>query len=179
MQGMPMIRINLTTDHQVTAAMAGLFRAVNYIPQWEEKSPSFPRKRQYGQPTFPELVTRQTEAFGAEIAVALYLNQPIPEWHNRNYKIKADVGSNIEVKWASKEVSPLYIQSWDRDDDVAVLVVGSAPTYYIVGWMPIAVAKQAKYKNSQNVEQNNFIVTQINLQDMETLVRSKYGTALV
>jgi len=41
------------------------------------------------------------------------------------------------------------------------------------------VAKQAKYKNSQNVEQNNFIVTQINLQDMETLVRSKYGTALV
>lgn len=178
MQAMPMIRINLTTDHQVTAALGGLFRAVNYIPQWEEKSYSFPAKRQYGQLTFPELVTRQTQAFGAEVAVAIYLNKPLPEWHNRNYKIKADVGSNIEVKWASKEVSPLYIQSWDRDDDVAVLVVGSAPTYYIVGWMPIAVAKQAKYKNSQNTEQNNFIVTQINLQDMETLVRSKYGTAL-
>lgn len=174
-----MIRINLTTEHQVTAAMAGLFRAVNYIPQWKEESHSFPRKRQYGEQTFPQLVTRQSEAFGAEIAVALYLNQPIPEWFNRNYKIKADVASNIEVKWASKEVSPLYIQSWDRDEDVAVLVVGSSPTFYIVGWMPIAVAKQAKYKNSQNVEQNNYIVTQINLQDMETLVRSKYGTALI
>ena len=174
-----MIRINLTVEQQVTSAMAGLFRAVNYIPQWQEKSYSFPAKRQYGQQTFPEFVTRQTEAFGAEMAVAIYLNKPLPEWFNRNYKLKADVGSDIEVKWTPKEVSPLYIQSWDRDDDVAILVTGTSPTYYLVGWMPVAVAKQAKYKNSQKAEQNNYIVTQINLQDMETLVRSKYGTALV
>jgi hypothetical protein len=168
-----MIRINLPLEHQLLAAKGGLFRAENYIPQWTKQAHSFPKKKQYGELTFPELVLRQTEAFAAECAVAQYLKQPLPEWDNRNYKIKADVGRDIEVKWAKYENSPLIIQTWDRDDDVAILVVGKSPCYYLVGWLPVAVAKQPKYRHDQ---QGNYWVTQINLQPMENLERSNYGT---
>jgi hypothetical protein len=169
-----MIRIDVPLDIQLLAAKAGLFRAENYIPQWTEQSHSFPKKRQYGKLTFHELVMRQSEAFAAECVAAKYLDHPLPEWNNRNYKIVADVGRNIEVKWARWDHSPLIIQQWDRDDDVAVLVCGQSPTYYLMGWIPVAVAKQPKYKHDR---QDNYWVSQINLQPMETLVKSNYGTA--
>jgi len=43
---------------------------------------------------------------------------------------------------------------------------------HIVGWMPVAVAKKPRYKNTS---QNNWTVPQVNLQPIETLIRSNYA----
>jgi hypothetical protein len=93
--------------------------------------------------------------------------------HGLRDKSKADVGEHIEVKWSANPASNLWIQESDRHDrDIAVLVTGNAPKMHIVGWMPVAVAKKPRYRNAS---QNNWSVPQINLQPIETLMRSNYA----
>ena len=112
------------------------------------------------------------ESMLAEMVVAKRLGydyEPGITWD----KSKADVGQHIEVKWSANPNSNLWIQESDREDrDIAVLVVGNAPKMHIVGWMPVAIAKKPRYKNTS---QNNWTVPQINLQPIETLVRSNYA----
>jgi hypothetical protein len=112
------------------------------------------------------------ESMLAEMVVAKRLGydyQPGITWD----KSKADVGEHIEVKWSANPNSNLWIQESDREDrDIAVLVTGNAPKMHIVGWMPVAVAKKPRYKNTS---QNNWTVPQANLQPIETLARSNYA----
>ena len=119
-----------------------------------------------------EYVAQMGESMLAELVVAKRLGydyQPGITWD----KSKADVGQHIEVKWSANPNSNLWIQASDREDrDIAVLVTGNAPKMHIVGWMPVAVAKRPRYKNTS---QNNWTVPQVNLQPIETLIRSNYA----
>jgi len=117
-------------------------------------------------------VAQMGESMAAEYVVAKRLGYdytPGITWD----KSKADVGDHIEVKWSANPASNLWIQDSDRHDrDIAVLVTGNSPKMHIVGWMPVAVAKKPRYRNSS---QNNWSVPQINLQPIETLQRSNYA----
>jgi hypothetical protein len=128
--------------------------------------------RRQKTPSWFEFVAQMAEAMSAEWVVANRLGyeyKPGKTWD----KSKADVGEHIEVKWSANPASNLWIQESDRDDrDVAVLVVGNTPKMHIVGWMPVAVAKKPRYRNAS---QNNWSVPQINLQPIETLMRSNYA----
>ena len=119
-----------------------------------------------------EYVAQMAESMLAEMVVAKRLGydyQPGITWD----KSKADVGEHIEVKWSANPNSNLWIQASDREDrDIAVLVTGNAPKMHIVGWMPVAVAKRPRYKNTS---QNNWTVPQNYLQPIETLARSNYA----
>ena len=119
-----------------------------------------------------EYVAQMAESMVAEWVVADrlgYAYEPGITWD----KSKADVGEHIEVKWSANPNSNLWIQESDREDrDIAVLVTGNYPKMHIVGWMPVAVAKRPRYKNTS---QDNWTVPQVNLQPIETLIRSNYA----
>ena len=69
------------------------------------------------------------------------------------------------------------VNEYDRQDrDIAVLIVGNSPEMRIVGWMPVAIAKKPRYRNTS---QNNWSVPQINLQPIETLQRSNYAHSVI
>jgi hypothetical protein len=70
----------------------------------------------------------------------------------------------------------LWIQDSDRHDrDIAVLVTGQQSNMKIKGWIPVAIAKKPRYRNTS---QNNWSVPQFNLQPIETLLRSSYAEVL-
>ena len=123
-----------------------------------------------------EYVAQMAESMAAEWIVANRLGYdytPGITWD----KSKADVGNHIEVKWSANPYSNLWIQESDRQDrDIAVLIVGNSPEMRIVGWMPVAIAKKPRYRNAQ---QGNWSVPQINLQPIETLIRSNYAHSVV
>jgi hypothetical protein len=89
-----------------------------------------------------------------------------------NGKRNADVGKGIECKWTSYINGSLIIYPNDRVDDVAVLVVGRSPEYYIVGWLPVKDAMQKHFKNTQ---QDSWWVNQDSLNPIGDLVRSSYA----
>jgi len=146
--------------------------------EWMHYKNSHPttQVRQYNRAlNYHEMVTEKAESMGAQIAVALhfgltgYIPDPSPESPN------ADVGNNIEVKHTHHANGHLIIQKQravDRMKDVAILVIGKSPVYYLVGWMPVAMAMQPRYRVAWD---NNYWVPQANLFEMKYLKRSEYG----
>jgi hypothetical protein len=118
-----------------------------------------------------ERVTEYAESLGAEMVVARYFNLDY-DVNVSNGKRNADVGKGIEVKWTSYINGSLIVYPNDRVDDIAVLVVGRSPEYYIVGWLPVKQAMQKQFKNSQ---QDSWWVNQDSLNPIGDLVRSSYA----
>jgi hypothetical protein len=118
-----------------------------------------------------EYLVECAEAIGSEWVVAKYFDLPFDPYENK-FKVKADVGNAIEVRWTKYVAGQLIIHEYDSPNDIAVLVTGQAPHYFIAGWIPIAIAKRPKYRHSK---QPNWWVTQINLQPIENLRKSNYG----
>jgi hypothetical protein len=106
--------------------------------------------------------------------VARYLGYLNFDPRASQFKKTADVGSFIEVKWTRYENGQLIINESDRSTDVAILVTGTSPSYRLAGWIPVAMAKRPKYKNSK---QPTWWVDQKNLQPIENLKGSNYGQA--
>lgn len=120
-------------------------------------------------------IVEKSEAIGSEWVVAKYFNLPFDPYENK-WKVKADVGNAIEVKWTKYDMGQLVIHEYDRPTDIAVLVTGKAPHYYIAGWIPVAMAQRPKYRHSK---QPNWWVSQINLQPIENLRKSNYGNTAI
>jgi len=123
---------------------------------------------------FHDYVAQVAESIVAEILVARYLGYVDFNPRDSRFKQTADVGSNIEVRWTHYDTGQLIIYENDRITDVAVLVVGRSPNYRLAGWIPVAIAKKPRYRSSS---QPTWWVTQQNLQPIETLKGSNYGTA--
>jgi hypothetical protein len=123
---------------------------------------------------FHDYVAQVAESIVAEILVARYLGYVNFDPRASRFKQTADVGSNIEVRWTRYDTGSLIVYENDRVTDVAVLVTGRSPNYNLAGWIPVAIAKKPRYKSSS---QPTWWVTQQNLQPIETLKGSNYGTA--
>jgi hypothetical protein len=118
-----------------------------------------------------ERVTEYAESLGAEMVVARYFGLDY-DVNVSNGKRKADVGKGIEVKWTSYINGSLIIYPNDRENDVAVLVVGRSPDYFIAGWLPVKMAMQKQFKNSQ---QDSWWIGQDSLNPIGDLARSSYA----
>lgn len=124
--------------------------------------------------TFMDFVAQTAEAYAAEWAVANYYGLPYQPSQSES-KERADVGENLEIKWSRHHAGNLWIGHSDRSEDVAILVTGRTPLFTIVGWIPVSIAKRDKYRHST---QDKWIISQINLQPIETLERSSFAHAI-
>lgn len=162
------IKVTLTREQEIEAHRIGFKRA--QYDYWQADSP----KRFDTRLNFHDFTTQQAESVASEMAVAKFLKIEDFQPDNQNYKDSADVGSNIEVKYTKWWDGHLIIYPYDREDDVAVLVIAKSPVYHLVGWIPI---KQAKFKQNYVAAQNTWWVTQKRLNPMKDLAGSIYGLA--
>lgn len=156
----------------------GFTRAMRYMDQFmerHERRPDNPGDWKKLNKNFFQFVALQAEAVASEMIVGLALNQPVGDLGDHRGKHQADVGTKFEVKWTRWTDGHLIVAPQDRDRDIAILVTGSCPTYEIKGWMPVKMAKQAKFKASHDT---SYWVSQPNLQPFENLRRANYGQDL-
>ncbi len=165
-----MIRIDITNAEQVAITKAGLRRAIDYIPQWEGVTVKRNYQHDRERLNFPEFVMQQSQAFGAEYAVGKYFQNPI-DLSADNHKNHADVGTNIEVKWTKWKDGCLILTELDRKEDIAVLVTGSMPKYYVCGWIPVSVARRPSHQRSDG----SWWIGQADLHPMANFSRSIYA----
>lgn len=163
-----MFTIKLSRDEEVQAAKAGFLRETYY-----ETNPNFHDQSLKGN--LHEAIMRHSEAAGSELAAAKYFQIPHFKLTINTFKTIADVGSQIEVKHTTWKDGHLIIRERDRAEDIAVLVTGKSPVYYVVGWIPVAIAKTDRFKHKDG----SWWVSQINLRPMENLRRSNYGDAQI
>ena len=162
-------KVILDRSQEITAHQKGLDRviAINADPN---------DANQFGQKftNFHEFIWQKAEAAGAETAVANYFGDYgfVPKVNTFNDE--PDVGENIEVKWTKHANGHLILQNRGpgRPNDVAILVTGWSPVYILLGWMPVHMAKVAKYKHPY---QDIYWVPRSNLFEMQYLKRSQYG----
>ena len=121
--------------------------------------------------TFHERISELAETIASEWVVARHLGFDYDPFEPKMKK-KADVGDKFEVKWTKYTIGQLIVHEYDRTSDIAILVTGSSPHYFIAGWIPVSVAQKPRYRHSQ---QPNWWVSQINLQPIETLRKALYG----
>jgi hypothetical protein len=119
-----------------------------------------------------ERVTEYAESLGAEMVVARYFGLDY-DINVSKGKREADVGQGLEVKWTSYINGSLIVYPNERVQDIAVLVVGRSPEYYIVGWLPVKDAMQKHFKNGT---QESWWVNQEHLAPIGDLVRSSYAS---
>jgi hypothetical protein len=162
---MPMIKINLTKDDELQCASVA-FRRTFETP--EKVDQSFEKLN-----TFDD-IARNSEAIGAEMAVAKLFGYKDWQPSVNTFKREADIGSKIEIKHTKWESGHLIIKPSDRNEDIAVLVTGKSPAFLVIGWIPVAMAKKPRYKHDKS---DSWWVSQINLQPIETLARSIYANA--
>lgn len=166
-----MIPINFSNDDQIKITEKAIERAYYYREQWEGKThiPNWQAaKENYNWPAF---ITQQAEALGAEAAVAKYFNQPI---NLGGMKEKADVGSKFEVKHTKWKDGCLILSDGDRAQDIAILVTGSLPKYFICGWIPVSVARRPSHKRSDG----KWWIGQQDLHPMANFSRSIYANQI-
>jgi len=161
-----MIKIKLERKDELTCA-AIAFRREAEAPGKVDRSVQ--------KVTFHESIYRNAEAIGSEMAVAAYFGIPNFEPTVNTFKLKADFGTGVEVKWTKWEGGHLIIKSSDRDDDVAILVTGASPTYELRGWMSVKRAKASRYFTRDG----SWWVPQSDLLPLDDLVRSHYASALL
>jgi len=123
---------------------------------------------------FHEYVSQNAEAVGSEMAVAMYFDVRNFVPTVNTFKNEADIGSKVEIKWTKYETGHLIIRPSEREQDVAVLVTGRSPVYFIVGWMPVSWARKPKYLNALD---QNYWVNQRDLLPIADLRKSIYGSS--
>ena len=164
-----MIRVRLTYNDEVVAHETGFLRAKE-IASTANHSSRYDRDLNYH-----EYIAQLAEAVGSELAVAKYFDLTDFTPTHSTFKTTADVGERLEVKWTKWRDGHLVVHSSDRDSDIAVLVVGRSPEYYLAGWLPVANAKVNRFWRHS---EQNWWVTQSNLRPMEDFIRSiHYATA--
>ena len=168
-----MIRVDFDNATQVAVTAAGLQRAINYIPQWEGVTVKRNYQNDRERLNFPAFVAQQSEAIGAELAVAKYFRKDI-DLGNLNYKAGADVGNNIEVKLTKWQDGSLILTELDRKEDIAILVTGTMPKYYVCGWIPVAVARRPSHQRSDG----SWWIGQQDLHPMNNFSRSIYANQI-
>lgn len=171
-----MIPITLDYETQKMCVAAGFTRAMAYEKQYEGKTSKRNWHVEKNHITFMEFVSVQADSAAAECVVAYYrgIKDFMPRFNT--FRDVADVGDNIEVKHTRHKSGHLIIFPDDRATDVAVLVVGTMPQYYIAGWMPIPMIQVPKYKVKA---QGNYWVNQTDLFEMRYFGASNYATSTI
>jgi len=158
-------KVTLTKDEEIQAAAAAFI--------CESKgSENYYFHDQSMRGNMHESIRRTAEALGAELAAARYFGITDFRLDLDKFKIRADIGNRIEIKHTKWIDGHLILRERDRVEDLAVLVVGESPTYYVKGWIPIRSAKTSRFHHDKD---SSWWVSQSNLNSMENLKESNYG----
>lgn len=159
------MKIRISRNDEITCLKA----AVSFVENGDE---TLDTDRRYNTGiTFHERVAELAETIASEWVVARHLGFAYDPFEAKMKK-KADVGDKFEVKWTKYMSGQLIVHEYDRVSDVAILVTGQSPHYFIAGWIPVSVAQKPRYRHSH---QPSWWVGQLNLQPIETLKRSIHG----
>ena len=134
-----MILCTLPRDDQFVAHSTAFARAVG-TPDKVDRSVQ--------KVNLHEGIARDAESIGAEIVVARYFGIMDFELTVGGFKLHADIGANIEVKWTRWKDGSLILTERDRDSDIAVLVTNPSPSYYICGWIQVKAARRPARRRS-------------------------------
>ena len=160
------MKIRISRQDEITCLKA----AVSFVENGDE---TLDTDRRYNTGiTFHERVSELAETIASELVVARHLGFNYDPFEPKMKK-KADVGDKFEVKWTKYMSGQLIVHEYDRVTDIAILVTGQTPHYFIAGWIPISVAQKPRYRHSH---QPSWWVGQLNLQPIDTLKRSIHGT---
>lgn len=172
-----MYKVVLDVRQANVAIDTGIARAKRYKSQYD----GLTAKKNYDQErnggSFAEFATKQIDAVGAETAAAELLGVVDYEPSNETYKDKADIGKNVEVKHTYRRTGNLIVSSIDRDSDIAILVIGRMPVYVVMGWFPVQLAKQDKYR-SELITGESYLIPRADLHPMQHLAMigdAEYG----
>jgi hypothetical protein len=158
-----MNKITLTKQEQYTCHKAALIRAENTPDYWDTRSGAY-EAAESGL-NLHEFIAQDAAATGSEWAVAKVLGYDFDPYLVKGKRI-ADVGKNIEVKSTKYLTGHLIIQEIDRTEDIAVLVLNKSPDYTVVGCLPIAWAKNERFRHKV---QANWWIPQGNLMPIGTM----------
>jgi hypothetical protein len=158
-----MTKITLTKQEQYTCHKAALIRAENTLDYWDTRSGAY-EAAESGL-NLHEFIAQDAAATGSEWAVAKVLGYDFDPYLVKGKRI-ADVGKNIEVKSTKYLTGHLIIQEIDRTEDIAVLVLNKSPDYTVVGCLPIAWAKNERFRHKV---QANWWIPQGNLMPIGTM----------
>jgi hypothetical protein len=158
-----MNKITLTKQEQYTCHKAALIRAENTPDYWDTRSGAY-EAAESGL-SLHEFIAQDAAATGSEWAVAKVLGYDFDPYLVKGKRI-ADVGKNIEVKSTKYLTGHLIIQEIDRTEDIAVLVLNKSPEYTVVGCLPIAWAKNERFRHKV---QANWWIPQGNLMPIGTM----------
>ena len=164
-----MIKVRLNYNEEVTAHEVGFLRAKE-LTSTASHSSRYDRGLNYH-----EYIGQLAESVGSEIAVAKYFK--LTNWSptHGTFKSVADVGTGIEVKWTRWQDGHMILHQSDRMEDIAILVTNRSPSYYLVGWIPVAAAKTSRtFKASEG----SWWINQNDLRPMEDFLRSSYASAI-
>lgn len=116
-----------------TCAHAGVRRRIESIRRGTKDAPGFNRTDKW-----------DIDIAGAcgEMAVAKVLDKYWDAAVNTFHR--GDVGK-LQVRTSRQETPFLIVQKHNSDDDIFVLVQGTAPDYKVLGWLSGKQAKQKKY----------------------------------
>jgi hypothetical protein len=159
------MKIQISRTDELTCLKA----AISFIVNGDE---TLDNDRRYNRSlTFYERVNELAESIASEWVVARHLGFDYDPFEPKMKK-KADVGDKFEVKWTEHISGQLIVYEYDRPTDIAILVTGTHPHYYIAGWIPIAVAQKPRFRSDR---QPTWWVSQMNLQPIENLRKSIHG----
>ena len=159
------MKIKISRKDELTCLKA----AISFIENGDE---TLDTDRRYNTGlTFYERVAELAETIASEWVVARHLGFDYDPFEAKMKK-KADVGDKFEVKWTKHIAGQLIVYEYDRTSDIAILVTGQTPHYYIAGWIPVSIAQKPRFRHSH---QPTWWVSQINLQPIDNLRKSIHG----
>jgi hypothetical protein len=159
------LKVKISRKDELTCLKA----AITFIENGDE---TLDTDRRYNTGiTFYERVAELAESIASEWVVANHLGFHYDPFEPKMKK-KADVGDKFEVKWTKHIAGQLIVHEYDRTSDIAILVTGQTPYYYIAGWIPVSIAQKQRFRHSH---QPTWWVSQINLQPIDNLRKSIHG----
>jgi len=145
------MRIDLTMPEVMQAAFVGIMRRVNALKSgWTDR---------YGSPQNAWNI--DIEGCCAELVVAKALDVFWQGYSRSPRKLPGDVGQ-WQVRSTWRENGRLIVHDEDNDATVFVLVVGTAPSYRIAGWIRAIDAKKKEFWDSGD-GRNAYFVPQSSL----------------
>lgn len=145
--------VTLSWPEVAQAATVGVWRRIHAYRR--------ARSQPYGNPTH-DLWGLDIESACAELAVAKALGRYwAGSFVGDPSSLNGDVGDELQVRSTWRTNGCLLVHPADRDSDIFVLVVGTAPTYRLAGWTLGETAKKPQFW--RDAERPCFFVPQSSL----------------
>ncbi len=151
------VKVQLEANEMFHAAMLGVQRHVECT-----------RQRISGKYGAPENDWNlDIEGSAGELAVAKALNR---HWSMplNTFRRGGDVG-DLQVRTSRQHFSRLIVRHADRDEDLFILVTGTAPIFYVHGYIQAAQAKQRRWLQAPGGRPAAFFVPRSALKPLSDL----------